>query len=148
MKISGLLLSLIIAFGATSVQAESVYKWTDDEGVTHFGDRQPTGKTSETVDVRSGTSRSSDQASPQEQVQAMDEAREEQAEKDKLTRQEEAIAKQRQKNCEIAKANLNTLNSHARIKVREGGEERFLTPEEIQTKRAEFEKIANEDCQD
>jgi hypothetical protein len=43
---------------AAPVQAESVYKWTDKDGVTHYGDRQPQGQESESVDVVSGTSRS------------------------------------------------------------------------------------------
>lgn len=149
MKNLGILLSILLTATAFSAQAGSVYKWTDENGVTHFGDRQPTGQQTETVNVRSGTSESGnadERATPQERVEAMDKAAAEQAEKEDMTRQDEAVAKQRQKNCEIAQDNLKTISTHARIKVTENGEQRYLTPEEIQQKKEEFQKIVNEDC--
>lgn len=149
MKKFGILLSILLSASAFSAQAGSVYKWTDENGVIHFGDRQPTGQKTETVNVRSGTSESAEangRATPQERVEAMDKASAEQAEKEEMTRQEEAVVKQRQKNCEIARENLKTISTHARIKVTEGGEQRYLSPEEIQKKKDEFQKIVEQDC--
>lgn len=148
MKIFGILLTTLLTVASFSAQAGSVYKWTDENGVTHFGDRQPTGQNSETVNVRSGTSEKSDgeRPSPQERVEAMDKAAAERSEKEEMSRQEEAIAKQRQKNCEIAQENLKTMSTHARIRVTEGGEQRYLSPEEIEQKKEEFQKIVEQDC--
>lgn len=145
----GLLLSIFLATGAMTAHAESVYKWTDENGVTHFGDRQPTGKKSESVNVRSGTSHSngSEKSSPQDKVRAMDKAREEQQASTQEARKEEAEAKQRQKNCEMARDNLKTISSHARIKITENGEQRYLSPEEIEQKKNEFQEVVERDCQ-
>ncbi len=149
MKKVGIMLSILLSLTAFTAHASSVYKWTDENGVTHFGDRQPAGKKSETVDVRSGTIESpgaADRSTPQERVDALDKAAAEQTEKKEMTRQEEALVKQRQKNCEVAQDNLKTINTHARIKVTEEGKQRYLTPEEIENKKEEFRKIVQRDC--
>ncbi|TBW50982.1 DUF4124 domain-containing protein [Marinobacter halodurans] len=149
MNKTGILLTCLLSVSAFSATAGSVYKWTDENGVVHFGDQKPINKKSETVNVRSGTSKADTgeaRMSPQEKVDALDKSRADQAEKDKQSREEEAQAKQREKNCEIATKNLQTINSHARIKISENGEQRYLTPEEIQKKKDEFQKIIDEDC--
>ena len=51
-----LLLTVLMAAAPGLATSASVYKWTDENGVTHFGDRQPTGQNAEQVNVRSGTS--------------------------------------------------------------------------------------------
>jgi len=51
-----LLLTVLMAAAPGLATSASVYKWTDENGVTHFGDRQPTGRNAEQVNVRSGTS--------------------------------------------------------------------------------------------
>ncbi len=142
-----LMLALLMALVPGIAHSGSVYKWTDENGVTHFGDRQPTGKKAEQVSVRSGNSAGSgSKSSPQEQVRAM----EEETEKRELTEREraemEAIRKQREANCATAEANLKIIDSTARIQVEENGERRYLSPEEIAEQRMKFEKIAEENC--
>ncbi len=140
-----LMLTLLMALVPGIAHSASVYKWTDENGVTHFGDRQPTGSKAEQVSVRSGKG-STNRTSPQEQVQAM----EQEAEKRQLTEREraemEAIRKQREANCATAEANLKIIDSNARIQVEEDGERRYLSPEEIADQRMRFEKIAEENC--
>lgn len=131
--------------------AESVYKWTDENGVTHFGDRQPTGQQSESISIRTGkSSRSggSGSMSPQQRVQQMEEQEAENAQSQQVSAAEEARQKQRAANCETARNNLSLIRSGSRIKIEENGEERFLTPEEIAEKRAQFEEIAELNCND
>ncbi|SFN45508.1 DUF4124 domain-containing protein [Marinobacter pelagius] len=143
-----LMLTLLMALVPGIAHSGSVYKWTDENGVTHFGDRQPTGSKAEQVSVRSGkgSTNASNRTSPQEQVQAM----EQEAEKRELTEREraemEAIRKQREANCATAQSNLRIIDSNARIQVEEDGERRYLSPEEIAEQRMRFEEIAEENC--
>jgi len=143
-----LMLTLLMVLVPGIAHSGSVYKWTDENGVTHFGDRQPTGSKAEQVNVRSGkgSTNASNRASPQEQVQSM----EQEAEKRQLTEREraemEAIRKQREANCATAQSNLKIIDSNARIQVQEDGERRYLSPEEIAEQRMKFEKIAEENC--
>jgi hypothetical protein len=143
-----LMLTLLLAVVPGVAMGASVYKWTDENGVTHFGDRQPTGSKAERVNVRSGTSTdaSGNRQSPQERLQNMQEQQNEEAEQRQETAVEEARRKQRETNCETARSNLEVIERNARIRVEENGEQRYLSPEEIAEKRAEFERIAEENC--
>lgn len=147
MKIKTVLLSIMLIVAPALTSAASVYKWTDENGVTHFGDRQPTGTKSESVDIRTGSSSSGgQQRSAQEQVQAIDDAREEQSERANLSAVEEARQKQRKANCETAQSNLNVIDSNARIRVEDNGEQRYLAPEEIEEQRQKYQQIADDNC--
>jgi len=143
-----LMLTLLMALVPGIAHSGSVYKWTDENGVTHFGDRQPTGSKAEQISVRTGqgSTNASNRTSPQEQVQALAQ----EAEKRELTEREraemEAIRKQREANCATARSNLKIIDSNARIQVEENGERRYLSPEEIAEQRMKLEKIAEENC--
>ncbi|MBU2952340.1 DUF4124 domain-containing protein [Marinobacter sp. F3R08] len=146
-KILTLTLLMVIVPGAA--MGASVYKWTDENGVIHFGDRQPTGAKAERVNVRSGTSAdaSGNQQSPQERLQNQQEQQATEAEQRQATAAEEALRKQRDANCATARSNLDVIKLNARIRVEENGEQRYLSEEEIAEKRAEFERIAEENCE-
>jgi hypothetical protein len=144
-----LALAVCIMAIPTLAAAQSVYKWTDENGVTHFGDRQPTGKQSESVSIRSGKSSGSGASgsmSPQQRVQQMEAEEAANAQNQQVSTAEEARQKQRAANCQTARNNLSLIGSGSRIKVEDNGEERFLTPEEIAEKRAQFEEIAELNC--
>ena len=143
-----LMFSILMAATPGLAADSSVYKWTDDNGVTHFGDRQPTGKKAEQLNVRSGTSRNanSNRATPQERLSQLEEQQQATAERKKESAVEEAKRKQREANCKTAKANLKVISSNARIRVEENGEQRYLSPEEIDVQREKFEAFAEENC--
>jgi hypothetical protein len=128
--------------------AKSVYKWTDENGVTHYGDRQPMGSQAESVSIRTGKGSSSgnNSMSPQQQAQRIDEQQSENQAKKEMTAADEARQKQRAANCETARSNLALIASGSRIKMQDNGEERYLTPEEIQEKKAQFREIADLNC--
>jgi len=139
----------IMAIPVFATAQQSVYKWTDEDGVPHFGDRQPTGKQAESISIRTGRPSGSDASgpmSPQQRVQQMNEQQAENAQSRQLSAVEEARQKQRAANCETARNNLSLIRSGSRIKMEENGEERYLTPEEIAEKRAQFEEIAENNC--
>ncbi|MBZ2170091.1 DUF4124 domain-containing protein [Marinobacter sp. F4216] len=143
-----LTLAALLAVVPGISMSASVYKWTDENGVTHFGDRQPTGKSAERVNVRAGVpaSAASQKASPQERLADM----EKEKEKENLTAREraemEAREKQRAANCETARSNLKVIDSNARIHVEDNGEKRYLSPEEIAEQRQKFQQVAEENC--
>lgn len=143
-----LTLTLLIASAPGLALAASVYKWTDENGVTHFGDRQPTGKQSEKLNVRSGAASQpgSERKSPQEQLKELQQRQDDQAVSQRSRAVQEAQAKQREANCATARANLDAIDSNARIRVEENGEQRYLSPEEIAEQRAKARQIAQENC--
>ncbi|AHI29326.1 DUF4124 domain-containing protein [Marinobacter similis] len=143
-----LTLSLLLAVLPSVSMGASVYKWTDENGVTHFGDRQPNGAQAEKVNVRSGSASpsSTNRPSPTERVNALEEQEQEAAEQRRQSAAEEARQKQREANCSTAQANLDVMARNARIRIEEDGEQRYLTPEEIAQKRTQFEEIVTESC--
>lgn len=143
-----LTLSLLLAVVPGVSMGASIYKWTDEDGVTHFGDRQPAGTRSEKVNVRSGSSSPSatNRPSPSERVKALEEQEQEAAEQRREAAAEEARQKQREANCSTAQANLDVIARNARIRIEENGEQRYLTPKEIAEKREQFKTIVAENC--
>ncbi|GGY79635.1 DUF4124 domain-containing protein [Marinobacter zhanjiangensis] len=142
-----ILLALIAMTAPALASAQSVYRWQDENGVVHFGDREPVGQSSERVSVKTGkSSGDADRPSAQEQVQALDESQAERERREKETAVEEARRKQREARCQAAQANLQAINSNARIRVTEDGEQRYLSPEEIAEKKQQFENIVEESC--
>lgn len=142
-----LFFAMAIALAPGMATAGSVYKWTDDEGVTHFGDRQPPGRQAESVNIRTGSSSGGQQRnSPQERLEQLQGQQAEQAEQKKLSAAEEARQKQRKANCETAQQNLNILKTYSRVRVEEDGEQRYLSPEEIEERRQQFQEVADENC--
>lgn len=143
-----LILTILITATPGFAGAASVYKWTDASGVIHFGDRQPTGQTSEQINVRSGTSRNSDspRQSPQQQLNQLEEQQQTQQQRRQESAAEEARRKQREANCSTARANLDVIRSNARIQVEENGERRYLNTEEIDDQRRRLAQLAEENC--
>ena len=139
-------LAVLLAATPAMAFAASVYKWTDEDGVTHFGDRQPTGQQAESVSIRTGKGSGNSRMSPQERVEELESREAEESEQRQETAVEEARRKQRAANCETAQSNLALIQRNSRIRIEEEGELRYLSPEEIEEKKQEFEKIAEENC--
>ena len=140
-----LTLSLALIFTPALAVGSSVYKWTDEDGVTHFGDRQPTGRQAESINVRSGTSQ---QAQPGRSMQErLEGVQGPQTPQDStaasVMEQQQA---QRQQNCERAQENLRLLEIGGRLRIQENGEERFLSAEEIDAKRVEYRQLVSDLC--
>lgn len=139
-------IALILAPGIAL--SESVYKWTDENGVVHFGDRQPTGQRAETVNVRTGGHHSAgERPSPQERVRDLEQREQEAEESQRQSAENEARDKQRLANCETARKNLGMLRTGQRVQIVEDGERRYLTPEEIQQQIQESQDIIDVSCE-
>lgn len=140
--IAGLALSLM----ANVAFAGAVYVWTVN-GVKHYSDQKPDGVKAEQLQVMTGNAATdsgtpaNDQAPATTATDAANTPQNAEAQKQKAEQE-----KVRQENCAAAKRNLDVLNTYSRIKVTEGGKTRYLSPEEVATKKQQFEKLEKEYC--
>lgn len=128
----------------TPAHAGTVYKWTDENGIIHYGDKRPEGAKTETLRVESRSS--APRPSLKDQLNNL----EEKEKKANLAKQEQekskAAEEQNQLRCNQAKSNLQTIENNARIRIEENGELRYMTPEEITKKKDDMNKIITEAC--
>lgn len=113
--------------------AAKVYTWTDENGVTHYGEHPPKGVNAKKINARTGHSE------PTPTPETPEAAPE--------TAQPAAPNFKDPERCEAARKNLDTLTSNARIKIPdENGNMRYLTDDEREGKVTETEKIIEESC--
>ena len=136
---------ILISASITPISyAGKVYKWTDGNGVIHYGDKRPEGANAETLRVKSNSS--SARTSPQDQLKALEEQKDRASMAENELKKEEEAKIQTQARCEQAKSNLLTIENNARIRIEENGELRYMTPQEITAKKNEMSKIVEEAC--
>lgn len=142
MKNLTLILALCLIFAST-VATGGVYKWTDGNGNTHYGDRKPGNFASEEVNVRLGKP-----SPPLKEAlgRRSDEQPAEAKEDEDHTRRQ--YDEQRQSNCKIARNNLKTLQRNTRVRIDEGEKQRYLTPEEIAEKQTAMQQLIADSCSD
>lgn len=147
MKIYLKTMVLILAMTPAMVSAAAVYKWTDADGVTHFGDRQPNDTQAEQISIRSGRSGvANTDVSAQQQIKERERQQQAASEESRTTDAETIRQAQRKSNCDAAQQNLDIISNNARIRVSQNGEQRFLTPDEISQQKQKYEEIAEQNC--
>lgn len=152
MKIRTLMLGIGLAIAtsiATGLVSAEVYKWTDETGKVHYGDRKPEKGVAQRINVSSGKSSSQPSqmaAEPESATPAAEAATAAQRSKDKGLTDDGLTNEQRQANCDVARKNLKTMQDNARIRIQEGEAQRYLTAEEIEEKRAEMQQLAAVNC--
>lgn len=147
MKLQLKTMALILAMAPAMINAATVYKWTDADGVTHFGDRQPTGTQAEQIRVKSGQPSSANtHSSAQQQLKEME--KRQQAASEESNETDAAVTRQAQRktNCDAAQQNLEIISNNARIRITEDGEQRFLTPDEVSQQKQTYEDIVEQNC--
>lgn len=128
-----------------SALAGSVYKWTDEEGVVHYGDKKPANTETKEMKVRVGRgtpapSATNDNDNDSEKNESLKEANNEK----QLTAEQK---KAQDEACKAAKQNLQMMNTYARVRVKDkNGEYRYLSPEEKSKKMAQAQKYVDEKC--
>jgi len=125
--------------------AGEVYKWTDQDGLIHYSDKKPANATSKNIKIKSGKS-SGTRISPQNQAQTLNETKSEQLALQAQKLQDDTYKRENDARCQTLRDNLVKFNENSRIKTKENGELRYLTPEEINNKRVQYEKILKDDC--
>lgn len=139
---SSLLLSL-----SASVMAGQVYKWVDDQGITHFGAQPPQGQPSTSVNVSVPQPK---QAAPQAKTSAPTVDRiadPEQAAIDKKVIAEVAAKEaERKQYCQDARLNLSHLENNPRLQIELDGEVKRLAEDERQSRINDLRKSIAENC--
>ncbi len=112
----------------SALAINNMYQWVDEKGVTHYTQTPPLDKPYKVIKgIDSSPSSSSYRSHSQIQPRATQPAAQPAAPRTEVERYQAA----RKKNCELARRNLNTLTTVARIRITgDDGEERLLTDEE------------------
>jgi hypothetical protein len=114
------------------VTADKIYSWVDEKGVTHYGANPPKGTPMRVLNARTGHS---------DPVTYGEEQKEEKP------KSQATPAQPDEERCELARKNLEVLSTSPRVKAaNENGEQRYITPEEIQSQIETMEKIIEEEC--
>ncbi len=124
-----------------------VYKWQDEKGETHYSQTPPPGAPAHRLQLH-GTPRHAGQPDPhlKQRLEAFDRRRQQEQEAQHKRAETAEQAALRKQNCASARSNLQTLESHGQIKLKEGEAYRILSEEERQAKIAEARKQIDEFC--
>jgi hypothetical protein len=142
------LMLVLLAAGSTAMG--QIYKWTDEEGNVHFGDK-PAGEDSEKVAIQSRrTNAERVQADVQARADAAAKAAEEEATAAPAgpTAEElQARLDERAKKCETYRERLRNFVQSRRIyREDENGERVYMSEEEMQAAREQVENQVQEYC--
>ncbi len=131
----------------SSTLAAEVYKWTDASGNIHYSDKKPNNSKHESLKVFSGSA-SSSRRNVYDQAKELD-TKAETAKKRKEELEKSAAQKQKlEKQCQTIRDNLRTISESGRIKVQlENGETKFLSPEEIASRKQKHQQQLKDFCQ-
>ncbi|MFZ5757706.1 MAG: DUF4124 domain-containing protein [Pseudomonadota bacterium] len=141
----------IAAAVSVPAQAGQFYKWVDDQGVTHYGEKAPDGARAAPVSIGDTTSSDADS-----EIKRLDEKRA--AAADARKKEAEAAAgkppvpaSERERInqlCDQHRQNLNTLKSGGRVVTKdEKGNKRYLTDQE-KADQAKFSEGEIQRCND
>ncbi len=152
-KTASLIIALLFGLGASLSQAQ-VYKWVDTDGVTHYSQQPPENGSAKEMSVPPPAAApvpAPGAASPQpksgaespEASKLSDQIRARRAEQD---RTQEQATEQHKIACEGMRKNLETLRTHARVKIEENGATRIMSPEEQAKETIDLEKRIQDNC--
>lgn len=130
---------------ASPVMAGQFYKWTDEQGVTHYSEEAPPQTAKNAAEVKVQTRTPSGAAAAvenlQKQREATTKAMTEAAAKDKKTSAGTPADKsQYAERCKQLRANLETMESHGRISELDAKGEKRILPDEEKNKRMDDTK--------
>ncbi len=144
--LAGLLLSQALASG---VAATEVYKWVDEQGITHYSQHPPAANQAQRLKMPPSPPASPEKTREElgSRLRELEKAREQKS-RDAKRREAEALqAAQRKHNCQAAKNNLTQLQSSPRKRVRDrDGNFVRLTEEQRQGKILEAQKQVRDHC--
>lgn len=141
---------LLLCLLATPVAAlAGTYRWVDENGQTHFGDRPPAGAASDEVSVAPPPVDAD--AAARERKQRMHEfleqSEKERAERNEAKARQEAAAEERQARCEQLRGRLKYLKSVSKIyRINNDGERVYVDDEENERLRREFTARVQSEC--
>lgn len=154
MKRQLIILTAVLAFG--TVNAQKIYKWTDENGNVHYSSTKPANDNVETIKLKPPKVRKKPkQADLKSAESKADEAKDKQEkqpspkEERQANRQKAAVdAKEQQRECNMARKNLNALSSSTRVATTdENGARRMLTDQERVNAFEKANQAIKQNCQ-
>lgn len=141
--------TILSLFMVLPAQAGDVYKWVDEDGVTHYGERAPSDTNYSTVktygEVPGGGAEAKQRLEEQRAAKSSAEAKEAEYAQQKKIADEQARV--RAENCKGAKSNLKTIQENARVRILgDDGEFRYLTEEERQKQIENAKEVIADNC--
>ncbi len=136
------LLPCLLLCAANAAGAE-MYKWTDAQGRTEYGQHPPSGVQAERLRRAPGPATPAARATPGEQLEALKQRQDEEHKQAAEARQDQQQAAQRKRQCENARKNIALLGKggHHRVKMPDGSyqvmDDAFLQRELEKNRKAE-----------
>ena len=143
----GLALGLMLA---APLQADEIYKWVDEEGVTHYSQQPPPSGNAARVGVDSPPDEEIERERREMEAtgERLDARREERREEEREERTDAAEREQRKQRCADLRSSLGKLTENRRLLVPDGeGNVRRLPEEERQERVAERRRQIEEQCE-
>ncbi|MBL1275362.1 MAG: DUF4124 domain-containing protein [Ectothiorhodospiraceae bacterium] len=143
-----LLIAISLACASSFSSAGKIYKWTDNDGNTHYGERPPGNNAKQIKVPKSTPNRAKNPVTSQEATKrlldAIDKERKDKNEaKDKMAKEKA----RKDKNCSTAKRRVASLKlGGRRFEVDEQGERSYLSETEIQKRLVAAQKTKAEWC--
>jgi len=141
---------LILALSAIELNAQ-VFKWVDEKGRTHYGEKPPEGVKSSEVAKPTPPSEPARTAPADSWKAKLQESQRQKAEKHKAEIEagatEEHIAAERDRRCRNARITLDRLENVQRLyRYNDKGEREYYTDAERATERTRAQREAQEHC--
>ena len=137
-------LLLLLCLLATPLALAGTYRWVDENGQTHFGDRPPADAMSDEVDLDPAPAEPDAEA--RERHQRMQEFLE-QSERNEREARAEAVSAEREARCDAFRGRLKYRKSASRIyRVNNDGERVYVDDEENERIRREFQARVRNEC--
>ena len=143
-----LIIIVSLAFSASLSMAGKIYKWTDSDGNTHYGERPPSTQAKQIKVPKSAPSRANSPVSSQDATKKLLEAIDKERKDKNETKSKMAKEKAHQdKNCSAAKRRVASLSlGGRRFEVDEQGERSYLGEAEIQKRLVKAQKTKEKWC--
>ena len=138
---------LVIGFFSANVNAQ-VYKWVDENGQIHYSDKKPIQqKDVSTVKIRTHSSNNTKSSSPAPNTPEKEAQLKAKAEKLAQPKTTAATSeKDYSKECETIRINLQKIQNTTRLRINDGGQMRYLSPEEIEEKKSNYLEMLESHC--
>ncbi|MET0126386.1 DUF4124 domain-containing protein [Pseudomonas caspiana] len=135
--------AMVAAALSVPAHAAQIYKWVDDQGVTHFDAQPPAGRQTQQIEIQKPPAAPAASDASKASIEAQAEQREiDNAVKKKVAQQDA----RRDEDCKILRTNLAQLQNNPRVREQVEGGLRRLTEDERQGRIAETQKAINDYC--
>jgi len=142
------LLASLAMLASTDAISKDFYRWTDENGTTHYSSLPPTDKPSEKVHTSNikGNPTAAQSQEPSEAPAAAPVKEKDNFDESASAPETTEAKAQRKENCKRAKFNLKTLKEKPRIRVKEGDDYRYIDQKERKAKIKASEKAVKQYC--